>query len=225
MASPSKEGLRCDADRDVNISRLIAPRRVSEILNNPAPSGVNRVEECGGLVLERDPGQGLGTRCYKKDCKKFHPLEVLLSQAVEQNLLGPEQRKKILKAFCEEKFGSQGGQEVAEKQSFEKDVIVSVARELLRMVKLKYSEVPDLVQLLVQNADAPQSSTYCDMCAGDFNSEKRRLIPIFCGKTREYANASGERILSTTILACNSCGFLYEKSSGPYHTRHTRPVH
>ena len=80
MASSSKKGLRCDASRVV---------------------GVNRVKECGGLILEQDQKQGLGVRCYKKDCSEFHPLEVSLSRAVEENLLSPDQRDKIRKGVSE----------------------------------------------------------------------------------------------------------------------------
>lgn len=103
MASPSgKEGLRCNAPHVVDVSRIIPPWKIGEVLNNPAPGGVNRVEECGGLILEQDAQEGLGVRCWKKDCRKFHPLEVLISRAVEEGLLNPKQREAIRRAVSEE---------------------------------------------------------------------------------------------------------------------------
>lgn len=74
MASPSKKGLRCG----------------------------KRIGGCSGLLLEDDP-RGLGVRCSKKNCRAFHPLEVLLSQAVEQKLLGPEQLARIRNVTLEER--------------------------------------------------------------------------------------------------------------------------
>jgi hypothetical protein len=105
---PSKEGLRCG------------------IKEQELPPWVT-VDECSGLLLEHNHEQGLGIRCGKKSrtegvwfdkrgkCGEFYPLEVLLSQAVEQNLLSPEQLEKIRIAISEnpkEKSENQGVQEM-----------------------------------------------------------------------------------------------------------------
>ena len=110
MASPSehetKEGLRC-------FGRYLG-------------SGYTAV--CRGLVLEKDTEQGLGVRCNKKGrakkgmfsrdrdtskCNGFHPLEVLISQAMEQELLDPEQLERIRIAVSEEKTENSGEQKMA----------------------------------------------------------------------------------------------------------------
>lgn len=94
MASPSghKEGLRCSNKKMVSVKKSPEARFLG-----PATT----FAECGGLVLEQDPEHGLGVRCYKKSCREFHPLEVLLSQAVEEGLLNPEQRDGIRRAVAE----------------------------------------------------------------------------------------------------------------------------
>lgn len=88
MASPSgrskKTGLRCGS--------------LKLLKSDPDPQKAEW-GRCSGLILEEelvfDSKSGLGLRCWKKDCRRFHPLEVLLSQAAEQNLLSPEQLEKI----------------------------------------------------------------------------------------------------------------------------------
>ncbi|MFY9457853.1 MAG: hypothetical protein WAP23_02905 [Candidatus Spechtbacterales bacterium] len=94
MASPSehKEGLRC------GWRKLGSLGRGGPFYYEFTP----HFHECEGLLLEQDSEQGLGVRCYKKGCRKFHPLEVLLSQAMEQGLLSPEQREAIRRAIAEE---------------------------------------------------------------------------------------------------------------------------
>ncbi|MFY9458033.1 MAG: hypothetical protein WAP23_03905, partial [Candidatus Spechtbacterales bacterium] len=126
MASPSehKEGLRCGRKEQ-----------------GYPPWGT--VDECLGLILERDPEHGLGVRCIKKSrteagvwrdkkekCGSFHPLEVLLSQAVEQNLLNPKQREAIRKVVSEK----------SERQK-EEEIMVDVRKK---------SEDPEKIKKLVR---------------------------------------------------------------------------
>lgn len=91
-SSEHKEGLRCD--------------RLNTVYS-PWSSPTDGYSCCEGLILEDDPELGLGIRCVRKSrleegillkkvkCDKFYPLEVLLSQAVEQELLKPEQLERI----------------------------------------------------------------------------------------------------------------------------------
>lgn len=71
MASPSrKNGLRCGA-----------------ILSEGRRSG----RGCQALLLEKGPELGLGVRCRRRECRAFHPLSVLLREAVEQGFLTEEE--------------------------------------------------------------------------------------------------------------------------------------
>ena len=85
MASPSehKEGLRCGRSEQ-----------------RYPPWGT--VTECPGLILEHDSILGLGTRCSKKNCRAFHPLEVSLRRAVERGLVDSRQRKAIRRVVPED---------------------------------------------------------------------------------------------------------------------------
>jgi len=102
MASPSdhqtKEGLRCSKKKVVRVKKSPEAR---------FPGPAVGIAECGGLVLEQDPERGLGSRCFKKDCREFHPLEVLLGQAIAQNFLSPEQLDVVRKVVNEEKSEDQ----------------------------------------------------------------------------------------------------------------------
>lgn len=73
------EGLRC--------SKLHAKGEFRGFSLLPPPEARQRLEQCPGLLLELDPEQGLGRRCGKKKCRRFHPLPGLLREAVEQGMV------------------------------------------------------------------------------------------------------------------------------------------
>lgn len=129
MASPSKEGLRCGRGEQ-----------------KYPPWGT--VDVCPGLLLEYDSNQGLGVRCSKKSrmeasawldkkakCGEFHPLEVLLGQAVEQNLLSPEQRERIRRAVAENT--REKTQEKFETKNYSSETAVKVVEALIIALETK----------------------------------------------------------------------------------------
>ena len=156
MASPSehKEGLRCGR-RDQRYP----------------PWGT--VDECPGLLLEHNREQGLGVRCGKKSrtegvwfdkkgkCREFHPLEVLLSQAAEQNLLSPEQLERIRNAVKEKKSENQGERKVVVK----KGEIVGLPNEQVARRVASSEEILD--RILKENGSA-------DIMLGGFRDQRIR---------------------------------------------------
>ena len=65
--------------------------------------------ECGKLLLEKDPEMGLGVRCGRDNCRKFHPLEETNQRAVEftnqqenrREEMGQLSKKTIIKVMPE----------------------------------------------------------------------------------------------------------------------------
>lgn len=212
MASPSehKDGLRCDADRDVLVRGTFLPLRVVKALDFGFVAGINRVEECGSLVLEQDRKQGLGMRCYKRGCRKFHPLEVSLRRAAEQNLLSSGQLEAIRKIVNEEKSELHGEAEMttrdAEMQATDlrKSIILAIIQDVAKLAQLNESDLPDIVNLLVKESIPTRMPTGCGMCG------KGRLVPIFQGKIRKDSHTTTEHMVPKLLRACNNCSFIYE---------------
>lgn len=107
MFSPSKvryqkpearqKGLCCRENR-FSLSNPQSYRNV--MLRSLGFDAGTKIKPCLGILWERDVRRGLGMRC-REDKNHFHPIEFLICRAVEEGLLGAEQREAIRKVVSE----------------------------------------------------------------------------------------------------------------------------
>lgn len=176
---PRKEGLRCDNRKQVKLPEKFFSLDLRDM-------GMIEIQDCLSLLLERHPEYGLGLRCDKKDCQEFHPLDVLLSRAVEEELLGPDQLERIQNAVSASQNSEQVHPELAEREEEMTQEIAADAKhtveinppvfvrpypddavQAIRLLETKRKEIwAELLECHFPTFDSGEMQSYANMVIG-----------------------------------------------------------